>query len=109
MTNPVSEPPPVVVAEDPLVRTDNATDVYQTSARLRGYVDPRGSGHWWFEFGKSSSSLIRVSGEYYLSNSSDVHWDQTSLEAATEYFYRLVFKRDGKIFNGPTRSLMTDF
>jgi len=106
---PPPPPPPPSVVQNPIVRTDNGTDVQQTSIRLRGFLEPHGRGEWWFELGVSASSLRRQGQEVPVSRTQDVDLLVSELSPGTEYFFRLVFRRDGRVFHGNVRSFMTDF
>ncbi len=98
---------PEIKVENPFVRTDNATDVFQTSARLRGYIEPKGSGQRWFQYG-TTESFGRVTSKVTISSTMPVDAIVTDLQPGTRYHYRVVFERNGIPFYGETRTLVTD-
>ncbi len=105
-----SEPePPPVVAQEPILRTDNVPSVTSTSAELAGFIDPKGmSGHYWFEYGEGDS-LDRRTSESSISSQRNVISTVSGLHVARKYSFRVVVRIDGRTFYGNQRSFTTDF
>ncbi len=97
--------------DEPNVTTLSATDIDNTSAVLRGEVDPNGEDtDAWFEWGTSSSNLNRdTSSEDVGDGNSDVDFDRriSGLNTNTTYYFRAVAESREGIDRGSVRSFRT--
>jgi hypothetical protein len=83
----------VAAAAAPTARTDAASSVSTTSARLNGTVNPNGeSTSWYFEFGTSTSYGTKTASRNAGSGTKSVSVTMSisGLSASTTYHYRLV-------------------
>ncbi len=93
----------------PEVTTNAATNVQDTSATLRGYVDVNGSDDTvrWFEWGRSSSDLDRTTSRISMSDSGSVSVSISDLSPNTRYYFRLHAENDAGSDSGSTLSFTT--
>jgi hypothetical protein len=102
---------PALAADPPGAVSGSATAVGQTTATLRGSVNPRGQAtQYWFEYGQTNAFGARtatVDGGNGDGNF-DVDAQIGSLKPGTTYRYRLVARNATGTTQGSTRSFRTD-
>jgi hypothetical protein len=94
----------------PTVRTDAASSLSTTSARLNGTLNPNGQAtRWWFEYGTSTSYGSRTSTRSGGSGTSSVRVAVSvgSLRTDTTYHYRLVASNEAGTTFGADRVFST--
>ena len=97
---------------DPVVDTNNPTNVDEDSATLQGDVDFSAdvdSGIVFFEWGTSSSNLYNDTSDQARSSDSNFSANITGLNDNTRYYYRAVLEGDnGQTYYGPIKNFTTD-
>lgn len=89
------------------VITNEATDIYSTSATLNGgIIGAEGSIEVGFEYGVSSSSLIMTTDSKMIANGS-FSIDIKGLTSNTTYYYRAYAKQNGKKIYGSIKQFTT--
>ncbi|MEY4731398.1 MAG: hypothetical protein RL681_344 [Candidatus Parcubacteria bacterium] len=86
-----------------VAETQNAANVTQTSATLRGAVNPQGSQtNAYFEYGTSSSLGTRAGDQtlYGVSGSQYLTYQLTNLSPRTTYFYRVAAQNQNGVSYG---------
>jgi hypothetical protein len=77
------------VTEKPEVKTEPATQITSSGARLNGFVDPKGlSTTYKFEYGTSAGSLTKSTSSVVIGTSQKVT-AEVSLEPSTTYYFRV--------------------
>ncbi len=97
-------------ADAPDVTTSSATNIYEDSARLNGYVDPNDSTDttYWFEWGTSSSNLSRSTNRFNLgSSATNVSETISNLSTDTTYYFRVAAENSAGTDYGSVRSFRT--
>lgn len=93
------------------INTSYAQDINQTSATLKGSVNPRNlQTKVWFEWGPSSSGLIYATSPQTVGSRNayiDFLAGVGNLSADSVYFYRAVVKNSNGVFYGSTMSFKT--
>ena len=92
----------------PVAETRRAEDIYQNSATLRGYVNPRGSlsTKAYFQFGISRRVGNRTK-KIQVNLPSDIELELTRLRPNTTYYYRIVAENNIFTERGEIKSFTT--
>lgn len=92
----------------PSIITRSATDITNTSAAMKGYVDPMGSSdtRTWFEWG-SSTNLGNSTGAIYREGSSYFSFFIGGLYKNATYYYRAVAQNSRGTIKGTILSFKT--
>ncbi|OGM91292.1 hypothetical protein A2755_02770 [Candidatus Wolfebacteria bacterium RIFCSPHIGHO2_01_FULL_48_22] len=89
------------VDNKPAVETRAATSISNASAKLNGYVDPKGSATtYWFEYGMSQTALTSLTSSQSLgTGAEDVQAAISGLKPNVTYYFRIAAQNEhGKSF-----------
>ncbi|KKT22783.1 MAG: Peptidase M23 [Parcubacteria group bacterium GW2011_GWB1_43_8b] len=79
----------------PYVQTYSASNTYQNSATLNGWVSSSGSNAYaWFEYGVNTNSLSYTTNSRYVGGNSNFSESVSNLVSGTTYYFRLVARND---------------
>ncbi len=102
---------PAPKAAMPTVKTNSASDVSRTSAKLNGQVNPNGwQTNYWFEYGTTTGlgSVSSITGVADNSTSSSSVSDSLSgLAPLTKYYFRINAQNQYGTVNGSTLNFTT--
>ena len=92
-----------------IVQTNDATEVRESMATLRGYVSPQGDGRasFWFQWGTSMNLENETPHQGHGGDSGYIETSLSGLTPGTSYFFRTVGENDQGRTYGSTRVFVT--
>lgn len=93
----------------PLVNTNPATYVEQTTAELRGFTSPgtADNAFVWFEYGTNVNELVMTTGKTEYRTMFNAYSKISGLTPGTKYYFRLVAENDAGKTEGSIKSFFT--